>query len=307
MIWQTMIRRGARPGFAAAGCRVLLGTIVLCGVVSPALRTSDAQEIEDQLKQDYLGKNALVRGMYHGDQLDYDGRGNFIEGGVPGAWTLDGIVTLTDFQVRGDRLEISADRTVIGYSYQHKRLYALPDKPVEIIVHFGPVIPPRASLAQVMSRIFMLDATRLLQYAPPYWLPIIDDAGWGRYARDRRRFPAGLTLFAPVKAPDGEPVYFTDGEPHNALQPPQPVDEPPPYYPEAARQVKKRGTILLAVLIDRTGAVRDALLLGDPLGDGLDQSSVNTVRRWKYRPGTRDGIAVSVIKPESVTFSVSRQ
>lgn len=269
------------------------------------LHASDEQDIEARLKQDHLGENVLVRGLYHGDQLDYDEHGNFIEGGAPGSWTLDGIVTLTDFKLRGDRLEISADRTVIGFSYQHRRLYALPDKPVEIIVHLGPAIPARESLAEVMSRMFMLDATKLLQYAPAYWGPVINDEGWARYAKDRRKLPAGLTIFAPVKAPDGEPVYFTDGEPHNGLEPPQPVDEPPPYYPEVARQLKKRGTVLMAVLIDRTGTVRDALLLGDPVGDGLDQSSINTVRRWKYRPASLDGAAVSVIKPEPITFSIS--
>jgi TonB family protein len=300
-----MIRRLAPPGSIALGC-FLLGSVLLCKAVSPAPRPSSAEDIEAELKQKYLGKNVLVRGLYHGDQLDYDEQGNFTEGGVPGAWTLDGVVTLTDFQVRGDRLEISADRTVIGYSYQHKHLYALPDKPVEIVVHFGPAIPAREGLAQVMSRIFMLDQSKLLQYAPAYWQPIISDEVWARYAKDRRKLPAGLTIFAPVKAPDGEPVYFTDGEPHDGVEPPQPLDEPPPYYPETARQLKKRGTVLMAVLIDRSGAVRDALLLGDPVGDALDQSSVNTVRRWKYRPATRDAVAVNVIKPETVTFSISR-
>ena len=284
----------------------LAGLNLLCGGTEANLHASDAQEIEARLKQDYLSKNVLVRGLYHGDQLDYDEQGNFIEGGVPGVWTLDGIVTLTDFKSRGDRLEISADRTVIGFSYQHRRVYALPDKPVEIIVHFGPTIPARGGLAEVMSRIFMLDTSKLPQYAPAYWLPILTDEAWAQYAKDRRQLPAGLTIFAPVNAPDGEAVYFTDGEPHDGLEPPQPVDEPPPYYPEVARQLKKRGTVLMAVLIDRAGAVHDALLLGDPLGDGLDQSSVNTVRRWKYRPATRSGAAVNVIKPEPVTFSIGR-
>lgn len=302
-----MIRRLARSGSVAAACPFLLGSVLLCNLVPRALGASDAQEFEAQLKQDYLGKNVLVRGRYHGDQLDYDEQGNFIEGGIRGVWTLDGIVTLTNFQLRGDRLEISADRTVIGYSYRHNQLCALPDKPVEIVVHFGPASPAREGLAQVMSRIFMLDATKLLQYAPAYWLPVIDDEVWARYAKDRRKLPAGLTLFAPVKTPDGEPVYFTDGAPHEGIEPPLPFDEPPPYYPEAARQLKKRGTVLMAVLIDHSGAVRDALLLGDPLGDGLDQSSVNTVRRWKYRPATHGGAAVNVIKPESVTFSISKQ
>lgn len=284
----------------------LAGLSLLSSGTAARLDASDAQDIEARLKQDYLGKNVLVRGLYHGDQLDYDEQGNFIEGGVPGTWTLDGVATLTNFRLREDRLEISADRAVIGFSYQHKRVYALPDKPVEIIVHFGPSIPGREGLAQVMSRIFMLDATKLLEYAPAYWQPVINDDVWARYAKDRGKLPAGLTLFAPVKAGDGEAVYFTDGEPHEGLEPPQPVDEPPPYYPETARELKKRGTVLMAVLIDRSGAVRDALLLGDPLGDGLDQSSVNTVRRWKYRPAMRGGVAVSVIKPEPVTFSISR-
>ncbi len=278
--------------------------LLSAGLSAPGA-SSDSADVE-RLRQSYVGKSALLRGFYRGDQLDYDAQGNFMEGGVPGAWTLDGIVTFTDFKVRGDRLEIAADRTVVGFAYKHKHLYALPDKPVEIVIHLGPSMPGRDALQQIFSRIFVLDASKLLQYSPLYWKPIVDDAGWARYAKNPRHPPDSLTLFDPVKAPDGELVYFTDGEPHNGLEPPNPVEENPPYYPEAARYFNKQGTVLIAVLIDRTGAVRDALLLGEPLGEGLDQSSVNTVRRWKYRPAMRDGVAVNVIKPEAVTFSMSR-
>jgi TonB family protein len=295
------------PKFLQPGAArfVVFGCMVLCSAAAARLRASDAADVEARLKQDYLGRNALLRGLYHGDQLDYDAQGHFMEGGVPGTWTLDGVVTLTDFKLRGDRLEIAADRTIIGFSYRHQHLYALPDKPVEIIVHLGPLIPRRDALDQVMSQIFMIDAARLLQFAPMYWKPVIQDAVWAQYAKHPRKPPVGLTLFAPLIAPDRGQVYFTDGDPHNGLDPPQPIDEPPPYYPEIARYGKKQGTVLIAVLIDQTGAVRDALLLGEPLGAGLDQSSVNAVRRWKYRPATRNGAAVSVIKPEHITFSIS--
>ncbi len=294
------------PAPAALACLTAFGFIVCSGAIAARPGPSDAAAIEAQLKQNYLGRNVLVRGLYRGDQLDYDAQGSFIEGGVTGAWTLDGIVTLTDFKLRGDRLEIAADRAVIGFSYQHKHLYALPDKPVEIVVHLDATVPDRDRLDRILSQIFMLDTSALLRYAPDYWTPIVTDAAWARYAHNPRNPPQDLTLFAPTMASYREPIYFTDGGTRNGIEPPEPVDEPPPYYPEVARQLKKQGTVLMAVLVDRTGAIRDALLLGDPLGDGLDQSSINTVKRWRYRPAQRNGVPVSVIKPETVTFSISR-
>jgi TonB family protein len=302
-----MMRVLKTRGCRVTACHAALAASFLSSIIPAGLRASDPMEIELRLKEKYLGRNVILKGFYRGDQLDYDVQGDFAGKVVAGTWTLDGIVTLTDFKMRGDRLEISADRTVLGFSYQHRHLYALPDKPVEIVVHLGPSIPTWDALGQILSQMFIFDLSKLAQYAPAYWKPITDDAGWARYAKNPRKPPESLTLFGPLNAPDGEPVYFSDGEAHNGLDPPQPIDEPPPYYPELARHLKKQGSLLMAVLIDRQGLVRDALLLGDPLGDGLDQSSVNTVRRWKYRPAMLNAAPVSVIKPEPVTFSISRR
>jgi TonB family protein len=77
------------------------------------------------------------------------------------------------------------------------------------------------------------------------------------------------------------------------VKPPTPIYKPEPPYPEIARRDKVLGIVVLWVAIDAQGRVSDVRLLSDPLGHGLEESAVNTVRTWKFKPATRKGVPVS--------------
>jgi len=73
---------------------------------------------------------------------------------------------------------------------------------------------------------------------------------------------------------------------------PAPIYEPEPPYPEMAKRDKVLGTVVLWVAIDAQGRVSDVRQLSDSLGYGFDESAVNTVRTWKFKPATRKGVPV---------------
>ena len=245
-----------------------------------------------------------LRNFYQGDQLNYDPQGNFVEGGAPGTWTLDGNATLIDLKLRSGRLEIAADRVVLGFSYRQKKLYRLPDKPLEIVVHLGgSALPALEDLQQIVERVFVVDTGRVSYDVPLYWKLIMDSEAWDQYAKHPKRRPADLCQTPVLGSLDGTPVYCVNAKPDDEAT--QPVERLFPYYPQKAQLDRLQGTVLLAVVVGRNGAVRDVLRVGDPLGDGLDQSSINTVRRWKYHPLTRDGVAINVLLPVPIKFSVS--
>jgi protein TonB len=74
-----------------------------------------------------------------------------------------------------------------------------------------------------------------------------------------------------------------------------------PEYSEDARKAKYQGTVLLSVVVDERGIVRDIRVLR-PLGLGLDQKAVEAVTQWKFRPGMKDGRPVAVQATIEVNF-----
>lgn len=89
---------------------------------------------------------------------------------------------------------------------------------------------------------------------------------------------------------DGEPGNGTGGK--GRITPPVLVWKVDPDYSDPARNAKVQGLVLLRVEIDGSGQIRD-VQVDQGLGLGLDEKAVEAVRRWKFRPGMRDGKAVA--------------
>lgn len=82
---------------------------------------------------------------------------------------------------------------------------------------------------------------------------------------------------------------------------PIPIYKPEPPYSEEARKAKYQGTVVILIIVDAHGSVTNARIM-KPLGLGLDEKAVETVRTWKFKPGMRNGIPVPVQVIIEVTF-----
>jgi len=78
-----------------------------------------------------------------------------------------------------------------------------------------------------------------------------------------------------------------------------------PKYPEDARAARISGIVILEVIIDRNGDVKDPKVL-KPLPFGLDQAAIDAVTQWKFRPGTLDGQPVDVIFNLTINFMLDK-
>ena len=78
-----------------------------------------------------------------------------------------------------------------------------------------------------------------------------------------------------------------------------------PEYPEAARNVSATGSVLLDVIVDSTGDVRDIRVLRG-MGWGFEEKAAQAVSRWKFRPGSRNGQPVAVQARVEVAFHQHR-
>jgi len=74
-----------------------------------------------------------------------------------------------------------------------------------------------------------------------------------------------------------------------------------PEYSEEARKSKHQGTVLLYVEIDLNGRAQNVRVI-NPLGQGLDEKAIEAVKKWKFRPGIKDGKPVRVAASIEVNF-----
>jgi TonB family protein len=87
--------------------------------------------------------------------------------------------------------------------------------------------------------------------------------------------------------------------------PPIPVYTPEPDYTPEASKAKLRGVVVLRIMIDESGNVTDVRELSAPLGKGLDESAIKTVRTWRFKPATRNGKPVPVRTKVEISFSMT--
>jgi len=74
-----------------------------------------------------------------------------------------------------------------------------------------------------------------------------------------------------------------------------------PQYSEEARQAGYQGTVLLYVQVDPSGKPVNMRVLHS-LGLGLDQKAIEAVQKWQFKPGTKDGVPVTVEAQVEVNF-----
>jgi len=82
---------------------------------------------------------------------------------------------------------------------------------------------------------------------------------------------------------------------------PVPIYKPEPPYSEQARKAKYQGTVVLWIVVDAQGNVQTAQVV-KPLGMGLDENAVRTVKTWKFKPALRNGSPVPVRVMVEVSF-----
>jgi periplasmic protein TonB len=74
-----------------------------------------------------------------------------------------------------------------------------------------------------------------------------------------------------------------------------------PEYSEEARKAKYNGTVLLKVIVDVTGHVKNVQVVRG-VGMGLDEKAIEAVNKWKFKPGMKNGQPVAVMANIEVNF-----
>jgi TonB family protein len=85
--------------------------------------------------------------------------------------------------------------------------------------------------------------------------------------------------------------------------PPQPMFSPDPEYSQTARSKKIQGSVYLEVEVLEDGKVGEVRVVKG-LEESLDQNSIHTIRRWRFKPAVREGKRIKVLIDVVMNFRI---
>jgi len=102
--------------------------------------------------------------------------------------------------------------------------------------------------------------------------------------------PAPASLSAPAAAaPALAGGSLSIGELDNTVSP---IFSPPPNYPREAKRLRIESTIQAKMYVDENGNVTKVEIIGGEHADLFASELKKSLRRWRFKPGTKDGIKV---------------
>ena len=69
------------------------------------------------------------------------------------------------------------------------------------------------------------------------------------------------------------------------------LNNAPPPYPPLSKRLGEQGKVVVRVFIEANGAASKAEIRSSSGYDRLDQTALQTVLKWRYAPGKRNGVA----------------
>jgi len=110
--------------------------------------------------------------------------------------------------------------------------------------------------------------------------------------------PGGVPGVAPLPTPE-PPIRIGFGQ----MKEPRKLVDTKPVYPETARRARLEGVVILEIIVDKQGSVRNWKVLR-PLSLGLTEAAVAAVQQWKYEPPMYNGRPVEVLITVTMRFSL---
>jgi TonB family protein len=89
----------------------------------------------------------------------------------------------------------------------------------------------------------------------------------------------------------------------NGVLPPTIISRVEPQYTEEARKAHWKGTVVLEAVIRKDGSCTIVRVVR-ALGLGLDESAIDALKQWRFRPATLDGTPVDVSLNVEVNFNL---
>jgi len=152
-------------------------------------------------------------------------------------------------------------------------------------------------------------------------IPVLSDPSDTGSSQEQLPCGAEVTFLEKVESPPGfSKIQYGGGKvgfisncylaapitrPLRDVVPPTSVSRPEPPYTREAQRNGLQGSVNLWIVIDRNGDVTDVREVSRQLGDGLDNSAMDTVKTWKFNPATRNGVPIAVRGAVQIDFRLA--
>ncbi len=80
------------------------------------------------------------------------------------------------------------------------------------------------------------------------------------------------------------------------------LNNPAPTYPSISRRMGEEGKVILRVLVNAKGLPEQVEVKQSSGFERLDKAAVQAVKRWKFTPGTRNGVPEAMWNNVPVNF-----
>jgi TonB family protein len=248
---------------------------------------ASATSLEDQLRKSYVGTQRMLRHFYDSDALKFDSNGSPGNTGKEGPWTLLSGVIIDNLQLKSGKLEIQGHRRMLVFDAANKKLLNFALKQtfwIEVQTQDGP--DQGAQLSAALAQVFVPDSD-LISVVPDYWRDYV--------ARFTGRQTEGNPCEGPQAnvagaTPQAAPRLKVSSGVAEGLK----IHDVTPTYPDTARRYWIQGDVIVSAMIDKNGGLGRICII-QALGAGLDESSINAIRQWKYRPYIFNGEPVEVL------------
>lgn len=109
-----------------------------------------------------------------------------------------------------------------------------------------------------------------------------------------------LGMWEPVQAVSATEAFRVE----DLERPPEVLSAVPPVYPAALRRAGVEGRVVLLVVVDEQGRVEEARVERSTRPE-FEAPALEAIRKWRFRPGMKDGQPVRTFLRQPIRFSVS--
>ncbi len=116
--------------------------------------------------------------------------------------------------------------------------------------------------------------------------------------------------YNPYKPPEAtEPIKDISNEPQFVAydEPPMPVKKVSPAYPEIARKAGFEGRVIINILVDVDGKVKNAVVLKDVPNSGFGEAAVAAAKQWEFLPAIYQGKPIKVWTSQTFKFDKAKK
>lgn len=268
--------------------------LIACAVAALCTAQSQApndQELQAALNEALAKKLVFLKHPCPGPRVYFDAKGQCVRSVKETSWTTDGVIEIDKVTVTSSAIELTGSQVVVTFRVAGAKMEQkfTRGQPVRIVIDRDDSDWP-----VIVQRMFVTASEVLSDHVPEYWKGFLNY--WeqsGAKDWDEKAVSSYLESVIPFE----QQIANADG----TVRPPKPISTPDPSYDAYAKRAKYQGSSVLRVILDKEGSPRDIQILR-PLGFGLDEKAIAAVKRWRFKPATRNGEPVAVRVSVEVNF-----